>query len=102
MSGQLPMSRRDHLKNYFLAVVMSGELRGSPSEMAAQAAAIFAEDLPAALSQLTGQFGSTMTSALIGKLGDVVADVRRQGLRKFWAGIKAQYDRGVEAKYGKR
>lgn len=96
------MTRREHLKNYLFAILSSGELRGSPSQMATQAAAIFAEDLPAALSELAGQFGSTLTSALIGKFGDVVADVRRQGLRKFWSGIKAQYDRGVENKYGKR
>lgn len=96
------MDRREHLKNYLFAILASGDLRGAPSQMAAQAAAIFAEDLPAALSELAGKFGNNLTSALIGKLGDVVADVRRRGVREFWAGVKAQYDRGVENKHGRR
>lgn len=95
-------TRRDHLKNYLFAILSSGELKGAPSQMAAQAAAIFAEDLPAALSELAGQFGSNLTSALIGKFGDVVSSIRKQGLRQFWSGVKAQYDRGAERKAGRR
>lgn len=91
-------SRRDHLKNYLFSILTSGELKGAPAQMASQAAAIFAEDLPAALSDLAGQFGSNLTSALLGKLGDVVTSIRKQGLRTFWRGVMDQYDRGAEAK----
>lgn len=94
--------RRDHLKNYLIALLSEGKLRGSPSEMAAQAVAIFAEDLPLALSDLAGQFGSKLTSAVLGAAGDFAAQVRRRGIRAVWADIRATYDRGVEAKHGKR
>lgn len=94
--------RRDHLKNYLIAMFTEGKLKGAPSEMARQAVTIFAEDLPLALSDLAGQVGSNLSAAALDKIGSMAAEIGKRGFRSVWADIKATYVRGVESKHGKR
>lgn len=100
--------RREILKQYLLALIVEGSFAGlkTPSAIAAKAASTFATDLPAVLSEMASVFadnaGHKMTSVLFEKVGDIVSDISKRGIKAVWAGVQEQYRRGVEVKHGKR
>lgn len=99
-------ARRDALKLYIFSLLASGDLRPDMPvpELLRRAGVLFAQDLPAAGVEIAGmlahQGGSRVAAAVLGKVGDLLGEVRRRGVKAVWADVMSDYNRGVEAKHG--
>jgi hypothetical protein len=99
-------TRRDYLKGYLLSILAEGAFEGlaSPAAIGKKAAALFATDLPAVLTEMgqvfAGQAGHNISSAILGHVGDIVNDISKRGVKAVWSDVLAQYQRGVEVKHG--
>lgn len=97
--------RREFLKGYIVALMGEGQLTGSPTQMAAQAVAMFAGDLPVVLAELgsmlveqnAGRIADKVVGAGVDKIKDFVAAVGKYGFKSAWKDIQAQYKRGMDA-----
>ena len=87
-----------------MATFAEGAFAGltSPAAVATKAAALFATDLPAVLAEMAQIFaeqaGHRVGAAVLGRVGDVVNDIGKRGVKAVWSDVISQYQRGVDVK----
>ena len=100
--------RKSYLRGYLLALLAEGGLEGisSPTAIAAKVASVLAIDIPTVLTEMAevfvAQSGHQIGAELLGRVGDVVRDIGRRGVKAVWKDMQAQYARGLEVVHGKR